>query len=35
MNDQAPMFFGSSWHQTISALRKRDSSVISALAGNG
>ena len=32
---QAPMLRGSSWHQTISACLKRDSSSISALVGNG
>ncbi len=35
MKLQAPMFFGSSWHQTISACVKRPSSCISARAGNG
>ena len=29
------MFFGSSWHQTISAFLKRESSVTSAFSGKG
>jgi hypothetical protein len=35
MKDQAPWFFGSSWHQTKSAFGKRSSSFTRLRAGKG